>query len=93
MKQLFFVKVTTSIWVPVCSRTKEEAGEIAQESIGDVLGITDGKLPDGALSGATGTTTTQPTDVADDATVWGEATPEEHSTVSELRAHLAEQAK
>jgi hypothetical protein len=92
MKQLFFVKTTIAVWVPVCSRTGEEARLIAEESIAEVLGITDGKLPNGALVSPRGRHHAA-ADVADDATVWGEATPEEHSTVSELRAHLAEQAK
>ena len=89
-KKIFFVKASIEVWVPVCSRTGAEAEAIAIESITDVfdLNVGEGGLQKQSFVSAEFHTDVQPPEVADDATVWGEAVPEEFDEVAALRAHL-----
>jgi len=93
VKKLFFVRTTISVFVPVCSRTGEEARLIAEEAVAEAFDIGAGGLSEKATVHAEYFTDEQPLEVGDDATVWGEAVPEEFDEVATLRAHLTEQSK
>jgi len=94
VKTIFFVKTSITVWLPVCSRTEAEARAIAEESVSEVfeIGTQDGTMQGDARVLAEFCTLEQPPEVGDDATVWGEATPEEHETVGALRRHLIAEA-
>ena len=78
-----FVRVHVTVDIPVCSRTEEEAHEIARDVLTDKMGITMGDAPTIAS-----TELTEGLDVGDDETVWGEAVPEEADEVGLLREWL-----
>lgn len=81
--QVRYAKVTLTLYMPVCSRTPEEGEAIARDCLQDfVSGFDDLPEPEVVLL------IDQPPQVSGDDTVWGEAVPEEHMTVDELREHL-----
>lgn len=83
-----FAKLTITLYMPVCSRTAEEAIEIAKDCVDDFVSGYDAlPVPDVELYDE------QPELVDDDDTVWGEAVPEETMTVAELRDHLGARNK
>jgi len=90
LKTIFFVKTSVIVWLPVCSRTEQEALAIAEESVTEVFEIGEGHggLQKEARVLAEYVTTEQPPEVDDEATVWGEAVPEDQDSVGSLRAHL-----
>lgn len=83
--QIRYAKVTLTLYMPVCSRTPEEGAAIARDCLADFLSGYD-DLPDPEVA----MLSEQPAQVDGDDTVWGEAVPEEHMTVAELREHLAD---
>lgn len=87
--QIRYAKVTLTLYMPVCSRTAEEGEAIARDCLGDFVSgffpdFDELPEPDVVLLNE------QPEQIDGDATVWGEAVPEDAMTVAELREHLAD---
>jgi hypothetical protein len=80
--QIRFVRLTLTVDIPVLTRTDEEAIALACDVVGDKLGI-DGDAPPVALAELV-----ECVGVSDKEAVWGEAVPEDHMELGQLREWL-----